>query len=178
MLSYNTLFSGIGNLNTDESTSISHSDYSSRYVLYAFNLSSNLDDDDHFNLVRYGNVRQALRFSTVLPTTGTVIAYAEFDNVIYFDRKCKCWSTSEYECSLSVQATMCTAQRQPIRRCLQHQHASVTTAWPDGLQLGPVALSGHALDCNVHCPLYIVLSKRLGEHFDLMSRLPCTTVRK
>lgn len=82
------LFSGTGKFNTDEGIGISCNDYNNGYALYAFNLTSDLDDDAHFNLVRHGNVRLALKFSTVFPTMAIVIAYAEFDNVIELDCDC------------------------------------------------------------------------------------------
>jgi len=49
-------------------------------------MSSDLGEDDHFNLVRHGNVRLALKFALALPETVSVIAYAEFENVIEVDR--------------------------------------------------------------------------------------------
>jgi len=39
-------------------------------------------------MVKHGNICLALKFSTVLPTTVTVIAYAEVDNTIEFDHDC------------------------------------------------------------------------------------------
>ena len=44
------------------------------------------DDDDHFNLVRQGNERLALKFVVVLAATGTVVAYTEFENIVEVDR--------------------------------------------------------------------------------------------
>ena len=83
---YNTLFSGTGKLNNDEGIAISHKDYDSGYTLYAFDLTADLGEDDHFNLIKHGNLRLALKFAQPLPNTVTVIAYAEFDNVIELDR--------------------------------------------------------------------------------------------
>ena len=39
-----------------------------------------------FSLVRQGSVRLALKFAVALADTATVIAYAEFENVIEVDR--------------------------------------------------------------------------------------------
>ena len=55
-------------------------------TLYAFDLTADLGDDDHFNLIKHGNLRLALKFGEALPHTVTVISYAEFDNVIELDR--------------------------------------------------------------------------------------------
>jgi len=45
-----------------------------------------LGEDDHFNLVRQGNVHLALKFAETLGETTSVVAYAEFENVIEVDR--------------------------------------------------------------------------------------------
>jgi len=78
---YNSMFSGSSKLNHDEGNSISCDDYKNSYTLYAFDLTA-----DHFNLVKHGNVRLALKFADALAETVTVIAFAEFDNVIELDR--------------------------------------------------------------------------------------------
>ena len=45
-----------------------------------------MGEDDHFSLVRQGNVRLALKFADALPETISVVAYAEFEKVIEVDR--------------------------------------------------------------------------------------------
>ena len=45
-----------------------------------------MGEDDHFNLVRQGNVRLALKFAEALEETISVVAYGEFENVIEMDR--------------------------------------------------------------------------------------------
>ena len=83
---YNTLFAGTCKLNRDEGNYISREDYADGYTLYAFDLTADLAEDDHFNLIRHGSVRLALKFSEALAQTTSVIAYAEFDNIIEIDR--------------------------------------------------------------------------------------------
>ena len=83
---YNTIFAGTGKLGSDEGLFISRKDYGNGYTLYAFDLTADLGEDDHFSLVRQGSVRLALKFAQALPATVTVIAYAEFENVIEIDR--------------------------------------------------------------------------------------------
>jgi len=83
---YDTLFAGTGKLSKDEGLFITREDYGSGYALYAFDLSADLGEDDHFNLVRQGSVRLALKFAAALPATVSVIAYAEFENIIEVDR--------------------------------------------------------------------------------------------
>ena len=83
---YNTVFAGTGKLGADEGLFIDREDYGSGYALYAFDLTADLDEQDHFSLVRQGSVRLALKFSAALTATVTVIAHAEFENVIEIDR--------------------------------------------------------------------------------------------
>ena len=85
MRTYNTLFAGTCKLNRDEGNFISR-DYASGYALCAFDLTADLAEDDHFNLVKHESVRLAMKFSQALPQTVSVIAYAEFDNIIEIDR--------------------------------------------------------------------------------------------
>jgi len=85
MCAYNTLFSGTGKLNTNEGIAISRNDYNNSYTLYAFDFTTDLGKDNHFNFVK--NRTFILHSSLpVLPYAVTVIVYAEFDNVIDLDR--------------------------------------------------------------------------------------------
>ena len=49
-------------------------DYANGYALYAFDLTADLGEDDHFSLLRQGSVRLALIFAVALPATATVVA--------------------------------------------------------------------------------------------------------
>jgi hypothetical protein len=81
-----TLFSGTGKAKKDEGNGIDRSDFANGYALYAFDLSPDLSENDHFNLAHQGSVRLHLKFDTALPNTVTVVAYAEFENIIEIDR--------------------------------------------------------------------------------------------
>jgi len=83
---YNTLFSATGKICRDEGIDIDRNDYANGYALYAFDLTADLNDEDHFNLMRQGSVRLVLKFNVALQQTVTVVAYAEFENVIEIDR--------------------------------------------------------------------------------------------
>jgi len=48
-------------LNRDKGNGISRDDYKDGYALYAFNLSADIAENNHFNLVKHGNVRLTLR---------------------------------------------------------------------------------------------------------------------
>ena len=74
-----SLFSGTGKENMDEGNDITREDYLRGYALYAFDLSPDLAEG-HFT------VRVELKFGAALPNTVTVVAYAEFENVIEIDR--------------------------------------------------------------------------------------------
>jgi len=84
---YDSMFAGTRKLCKDEGLYINRDDYASGYALYAFDLSADLGEDDHFfGHVRQGSVRLALKFAAALAATVTVIAYAEFENIIEVDR--------------------------------------------------------------------------------------------
>jgi len=78
---FNTLFSGTEKLFVDEGNSLTRG-----YALYVFDLTPDLAEDDHFNLSKQGSVRLVLKFAEALEQPVTVIAYAEFENVIEIDR--------------------------------------------------------------------------------------------
>ena len=84
--SFMTLFGGTGKENRDEGNDLDREDYKNGYALYAFDLTPDLSDEGHFNLARQGSVRVDMKFDAALPSTVTVIAYAEFENVIEIDR--------------------------------------------------------------------------------------------
>ena len=83
---YNTMFARTGKFGADEGLFIDRDDYGNGYALYAFDLTADLGEDDHFSLVRQGSVRLTLKFRQALQATVTVVAYAEFENVIEIDR--------------------------------------------------------------------------------------------
>ena len=83
---YTSLFSGTGKLNRDEGIDVSREDYANGYALYAFDLTPDLAEEGHFNLVREGSLRVDIKFGTALPETINIISYAEFENVVEIDR--------------------------------------------------------------------------------------------
>ena len=83
---YMSLFTGTGTQFEDAGYGIQRDEYGRGYTLYAFDLTPDLSEDDHFNLVREGNVRIDMKFSVALPNTINVIVYAEFENIIEIDR--------------------------------------------------------------------------------------------
>ena len=78
---YQSLFQGLNKLGESGSI-IKREDWNRGYALYAFDLTPDLDHDDHYPLVKHGNLRIEAEFSAALPNTINVLVYAEFDNVI------------------------------------------------------------------------------------------------
>ena len=83
---YASLFTSTGFMGHDRGNQISCEEYSRGFTLFAFDLTADLDDGGHFQLVKQGNLRLELHFKTPLPETINVIVYAEFDNVIEVDK--------------------------------------------------------------------------------------------
>ena len=83
---YAGLFGGTNKINRDEGNDIGRSDYANRYVIFAYDLTPDLAEDDHVNLSRQGTVRLNLKFGAAMAHTVTVVVYAEFENVIEVDR--------------------------------------------------------------------------------------------
>jgi hypothetical protein len=86
---YMSLFSATNRLNKDLGLDIERHEYPNGYALYAFDLSQDNCDDsgDHFNLTREGSVRLELNFAEALPSVVNVIVYAEFENILFIDKK-------------------------------------------------------------------------------------------
>ena len=70
----------------DEGTDIRREDFRAEFALYAFDLTADLAEEGHFNLMKHGNVSLDLKFGTALPNTINVIAYAEFESVLETDK--------------------------------------------------------------------------------------------
>jgi hypothetical protein len=84
--SFCNLFSGIGKSYKDEGVQISRHSYARGYALYAYDLSPDLADGGHFNLLKTGCVRLEMKFAAALPNTVNVIVYAEFENIVQIDK--------------------------------------------------------------------------------------------
>ena len=62
VLAYNTLVIGTGKVFKDEGNALDRTVFSRKYALYAFDLTPDLGEDDHFNLTKQGSVRFVLKF--------------------------------------------------------------------------------------------------------------------
>jgi len=75
----------MGKLNRDEGVDISRSDFDKGYAFYAFDLTADLSEDDHYNLIKQ-NVRLSLKYATPLDQPVMVITLAKFDNLLEINR--------------------------------------------------------------------------------------------
>jgi hypothetical protein len=80
------LFAGTGKLMKDEGTDIRREEFKGGYALYTFDLTVDLAEEGHLNLMKHGNVRTDLKFLVALPNTINVEAYAEFESVLKIDK--------------------------------------------------------------------------------------------
>ena len=69
-----------------EGKDIDRDEYPNGYALYAFDLSPDLTDSESFSLARQETVCVEMTFGEALPSTVTIVSYAEFENIIELDR--------------------------------------------------------------------------------------------
>ena len=79
--SYHNLF-----LNT-EGLYLSRSEFAKGYTLFHFDLTADLCDGAHLNLVRHSNLRLEIKFNSPLQQTISVIVYGEFQNLIEINKE-------------------------------------------------------------------------------------------
>ena len=84
--SYMTLFEGTGMLNDDRGNGIHRDKYKSGFALYAFDLTPDMTEGGHVDLIKHGTIRMEIHFKEALAQTVNVIVYAEYDNLIQIDR--------------------------------------------------------------------------------------------
>jgi len=82
---YLNLFTALGKFNQDEGNDITRQDFNNGYTIYAFDFTPDMSENTSFNLTRSGSVRVSMKFGTALAKTITVLAYAEFQNIIELD---------------------------------------------------------------------------------------------
>ncbi len=83
---YMSLFTDTGKAFRDEGLDIDRDEYARGYSLFCFDLTPDLAEQDHFNLIKTGSVRLKVNFAEQLANTINVIVYAEFQSVIEIDR--------------------------------------------------------------------------------------------
>ena len=79
---FEALSKSFDKLDGEKSSIIKREDWPRGYSLFSFDLTPDYDGDDHYPLVKHGNLRLEMNFATTLAQTINVIVYAEFDNII------------------------------------------------------------------------------------------------
>lgn len=65
---------------------LSRTEFAKGYTLFLFDLSPDLCDGEHFNLIRHSNLRIELKFSKSLEKTVSLIVFAEFESLIEINK--------------------------------------------------------------------------------------------
>ena len=79
---FETLFRGYDRLDGGKSCIIKREDWDKGYSLFSFDLTADYDDDDHYPIIKHGNLRLEMNFANALDSAINIIIYAEFDNII------------------------------------------------------------------------------------------------
>lgn len=66
---------------------LTRSEFSEGYSLFLFDLTPDLCDGSHLNLVHHSNLRLEIKFNKPLPQTISVLVYAEFENIIEINKE-------------------------------------------------------------------------------------------
>ena len=85
IMGYSSLFTATGKSYHDTGNQISREEYSKGYTMYGFDLTPDLSDVGHLQLVKTGSLRLEVQFDQALAQTINVIVYAEFQSLIQID---------------------------------------------------------------------------------------------
>jgi hypothetical protein len=83
---YYTLFNGLDRSCLDIGNNISFLDYKEGYTMFAFDLTPDMCNGDHFNLVKNGNLRISLNFKSNLSENVNCLVYMEHENIIEINK--------------------------------------------------------------------------------------------
>ena len=86
MTEFNTLFSKTGKVFRDEGNALDKKKLFWRLRAVCIRLDITLGKDDYFSLAKQGSLRLIVKFGEALDDPVTVVAYAEFQNVIEIDK--------------------------------------------------------------------------------------------
>lgn len=89
--SYFTQFCSANGINSDTGNTVDREEFKDGNTLYCFDLTPDLSSSNghHFNLAKKGNLRVEMGFEKVMPFTGNVIVYSEFESIIEIDHERK-----------------------------------------------------------------------------------------
>lgn len=87
IMAYQSLFSGTGSLFEDIGNDISRDDFNDGYAIFCSDLTPDLSNGGHYNLIKKGNLRLELQFAKALPQSINVVILSEFENLIEVDNQ-------------------------------------------------------------------------------------------
>jgi len=87
IMAYQSLFSGTGSLFEDIGNDISRDDFDDGYAIFCSDLTPDLSNGGHYNLIKKGNLRLELQFAKALPQSINVVILSEFENLIEVDNQ-------------------------------------------------------------------------------------------
>ena len=76
------MYRGFDKGDGNRSSIIKREDWDKGYSLFAFDLTADYDDEDHYPIIKHGNLRLEINFARALPKAINILVYTEFDNII------------------------------------------------------------------------------------------------
>jgi hypothetical protein len=70
----------------DAGNTISIEDYANGYTLFAFDLTPDMCNSEHVNLIKSGNLRIELKFKEALPTAVQCVIYMEYESILEINK--------------------------------------------------------------------------------------------
>ena len=70
----------------DAGNALSREDFANGYAIYAFDLSPDSCNGNHFNLVKSGNLRLQFIFDSALQAAINCVVYMEYENMIEINK--------------------------------------------------------------------------------------------
>jgi hypothetical protein len=80
---YNTLFTNI----KGSDLNITYEDYAKGNAIYAFDLTPDLCNSGHYNLMKNGSLNLSIKLEAAQSASITIMTYMEFDNILEIDNK-------------------------------------------------------------------------------------------
>ncbi|KAK3104430.1 hypothetical protein FSP39_001868 [Pinctada imbricata] len=83
---YTRLFDSCGKWNKDAGLSISREDFGNGYTFFAFIITPYFFEEDYINLIRRGNTRLEMKFSTATTDAVNVVVLATFSSMLEINK--------------------------------------------------------------------------------------------
>ena len=83
---YFSHFLGVNKTISDVGSIVTRDDFAKGYAIFAFDLTADLSSDSHFNLIKTGNLRMVVNFSTDTSVNIVCVVYMEYQNMIEINK--------------------------------------------------------------------------------------------